>query len=101
MLSYTIQESQEKKGILIRYIILKRTKLHPIASTVSWFIIGNIKLDSVVHTNIKCEKISQILSFPKMKNTSVHINKTPIKKGRWMSQNYFERNLQKKTSTIQ
>ena len=34
-----------------------------------------VKIDSVVHGKIKCNEISQDLSFPKIKKKNVHINK--------------------------
>ncbi len=49
-----------------------------IVNTVGWFVIGNsknVKVDSVLHGNIKYEKLLIESSFPNIKNRKDHIKK--------------------------
>ena len=79
-LPYTIQKGHEKSGNKIGDVVVKTTKLNRVNGTINWFMFGNktkiVKLNSVVHGNIKFEKLINDSSFPQIKNRKLTIKKT-------------------------
>ena len=78
-LPYTIQEGQEKSCIMIGDVVVSTIKLNPIVNTVGLFVIGNkksVKLDSVLHGNIKYKGLIKESSFPNIKNRKITLKKT-------------------------
>ena len=77
-LPYTIQEGQEKPCIMIGDVVVSTIKLNPIVNTVGLFVIGNkksVKLDSVLHGNIKYKGLIKESSFPNIKNRKITLKK--------------------------
>ena len=84
-LPYTIRKGHEKSGYKIGDVVVKTTKLNRVNGTINWFIIGNktkiVKLNSVVHGNIKFEKLINDTSFPQIKHRKKNHQKKPYQNG--------------------